>query len=389
MNRVLVVVPVYNHAASIRDVVRRCLMYCPDVLVVDDGSEDDVAGALSGLPVTIARHERNRGKGHAILTGACYAREHQKTHIITLDADGQHDPEQIPDFIAAANSHPDAILLGVRDFNSSNVPFSSRFGRAFGNFWVRLQTGVKIKDIQSGYRMYPVFVLNHLKYMFHTYAFEDEVIVRALWASVPVRQLAVKVHYPEREKRTSHFRRFRDNLRLTILNTHLTFRSIVPWPHLQIQYENGNFFTISHPLRIVRELLRNRDHPSRLALAGSLGVLLGALPLIGCHTVVILYVGSYFRLNKMLAIATSQLCMPPIVPALCIETGYYLRFGRLLTLENAPSFLSNASFLDLGYMGLQRLAEWFLGALLVGPLLAVVVSGIIMFVLSVAVQKSV
>jgi uncharacterized protein (DUF2062 family) len=210
-----------------------------------------------------------------------------------------------------------------------------------------------------------------------------------LWAGVPVRQLAVNVHYPERDKRTSHFHKFHDNLRLAILNAHLTFRSIVPWPHLQIQYENGNFYTISHPLRILRELIRNRDHPSRLAMAGSLGVLLGALPLIGCHTVVILYVASFFRFNKMVAITTSQICMPPFVPVLCMEVGHYLLSGRLLTLENASSFLSNASFLDLGYMGLLRLAEWFLGALLVGPLLAVVVSGIIMCVLSVTVQKSV
>ena len=387
MNKVLVVIPVYNHSASIHDVVCRCLKYCPDVLVVDDGSEQDVGTVLADLDVKIIRHERNRGKGQAILTAANYAVDHHKTHIITLDADGQHYPEQIPEFIAAANEHPDAIILGVRDFNSSGAPFSSRFGRAFGNFWVRLQTGVRVRDIQSGYRMYPVFVLNNLKYLFRTYAFEDEVIVRGLWAGVPVKEIAVKVYYPAHANRISHFCKFRDNLKLTVLNTYLTFRSIIPWPHLQIQYENGEFFIISDRVKIIKELFLNRNHPFKMAMAGSLGVFLGALPLIGCHTLVIIYLASLLRLSKILAIATSHICMPPIVPAICIEVGYYIRFGEFITLKNISS-LSDVSFLELGYLGLQRLAEWFLGALLVGPILAVVTS-IVLFALSLNIQKTI
>jgi glycosyltransferase involved in cell wall biosynthesis len=386
-NNILIVIPVYNHAATVRDVVSRCQKYLTDVLVVDDGSEEDVTALLDGLNVKVIRHELNRGKGQAILTAAHYARENNKTHILTIDADGQHYPEQIPDFIESVNKHPDSIIMGVRDFSASGVSFGSRFGRAFGNFWVRIQTGIKIKDIQSGYRVYPVFVLNNLKYMFHTYAFEDEVIVRALWAGVPVRELAVKVYYPAREKRISHFRKIPDNLKLTILNTYLTLRSIVPWPHLQIQYENGIYCTISHPLKILKELYGNRNHPMKLALAGSLGVFLGALPLIGCHTLVIIYVASHLRLNKLLAITTSHICMPPIVPALCIEAGYYIRFGRFITLENVSS-LSDTSFLELGYMALQRLAEWFIGALVIGPVLAVI-CGIIIFILSLNIQKTI
>jgi glycosyltransferase involved in cell wall biosynthesis len=387
MNNVLVVIPVYNHSSSIRDVVCRCLKYHPDVLVVDDGSEQDMGAVLTDLGVTIIRHERNMGKGQAILTAAVYAMDHHKTHIITIDADGQHYPEQIPEFIAAANNHPEAIILGVRDFKSSGVPFSSRFGRAFGNFWVRLQTGVRVEDIQSGYRMYPVFVLNNLKYLFRTYAFEDEVVVRGLWSGVPVKKIPVKVYYPAHTNRISHFCKFRDNLRLTVLNTYLTFRSIIPWPHPQIQYENGEFFMIGDRLKIMKELLLNRNHPYKMAMAGSLGVFLGALPLIGCHTLVIIYVASLLRLNKILAIATSHICMPPIVPALCIELGYYIRFGKFITIRNISS-LSDVSFFELGYLGLQRLAEWFLGALVIGPLLAVVAS-IVLFTFSLNIQKTI
>ncbi len=387
MNKVLVVIPVYNHKDTIRDIVSRCLKYHPDVLVVDDGSEQNVESLLSDLNVTIIRHEQNRGKGQAILTAANYAENHNITHIITLDADGQHYPEHIPEFIAAANEHPDATILGVRDFNSSDAPFSSRFGRAFGNFWVRLQTGFKVRDIQSGYRMYPVYVLNNLKYLFRTFAFEDEVIVRSLWAGVPVEEIAVNVFYPGKANRVSHFNKFRDNLNLTLLNIYLTFRSIIPWPHHQIQYKNGEFLLINDRLKIAKELLLNHSHPFKMAMAGSLGVFLGALPLIGCHTLVIIFFASLFRLNKILAIATSQICMPPVVPAICIEVGYFIRFGKFITFSDFSS-LSGVTFMQLGYLGLQRLAEWFIGALIVGPILAVIVS-IILFALSLNIQKTI
>ncbi len=384
--KILVVIPVYNHIETIHDVAVRSLEHHLDVLIVDDGSQDDVASMVSDLAVTVIRHNSNKGKGRAILTAARYADENNKTHIITLDADGQHYPEQIPDFLQKISNCPDAVILGVRDFASSDAPLSSRFGREFGNFWVRLQTGVKVRDIQSGFRAYPVFVLRHLKYMFDTYAFEDEVIVRSLWAGVSVKEVPVKVYYPKGDERISHFKKFRDNVKLTILNTYLTIRSLLPWPHLQIQYKNGAFCTISHPLKIVKELLTSQHRPSKLALAGASGVFLGTLPLIACHTLAIIYVASMLRLNKIMAIATSQICMPPVVPALCIEIGYYLRFGKFLTFQNASS-LTDTSFKELGYMGLERILEWFLGSLVLGPLLALV-TGAVVFVLSLSVQKT-
>lgn len=377
---ILIVIPVYNHASTVRDVARSCLEHHPDVLVVDDGSTEDVSSALEGLDVTIITHDHNRGKGQAILTASRWAEENNKTHILTIDADGQHYPDQIPDFLEAVRKQSNAVVIGVRNFADSDAPFSSRFGRSFGNFWVRLQTGKKVHDIQSGYRVYPVAVLNNLGFMFHTYAFEDEVIVRASWAGIPISEIPVKVFYATGDKRVSHFNKFRDNVRLTILNTYLTFRSIIPWPHLKLQYENGTFYTIKHPVQIIKTLLEKQDTPIKLAFSGALGVFLGAIPLLACHTIVTMYAAAHLRLNKIVAIAAGQICLPPFVPALCIEVGYFLRFGRFLTLENASS-LSEASFQELGSMGLQRLGEWFLGGLIVGPILGAL-TGIIIFILS-------
>jgi len=139
--RLLIVIPVYNHAGTLRDVVSRTLNICGDVLVVDDGSTDGSAEAIKDLPVRLIRHEKNRGKGSAILTAADEARKFDMSHIITIDADGQHDPANISQFIPVIRENPLALVIGKRIFNNKTVPFSSRFGRSFSNFWLRVETG--------------------------------------------------------------------------------------------------------------------------------------------------------------------------------------------------------------------------------------------------------
>lgn len=368
--KILIVIPVYNHAATLRSVVERALAAHPAVLVVDDGSSDRPLDTLHGLPVRLAVHPRNMGKGAAIITAARLALGLGMTHIVTIDADGQHDPADFPRFAEALAVEPMAIVVGKRDFTAANVPGSSRFGRRFSNFWLRLQTGRSLGDTQSGFRAYPLAVLVGLKLRERHYSFEIEVLVRAAWAGVPLREVDISVHYPPPGERVSHFHKFRDNLRLTLLNTHLTMRSVLPWPHRKLVRGEGGTVKVSifHPLRSLKMLLTENATPAQLAGAGALGVFLGAVPLIACHTIVILFACGFFRLNKVAAVSASQLCMPPLVPALCIETGYYLRHGTLLT---------EISLETLGYQGLERLYEWLLGSLLLGPLLAALMAALI------------
>ena len=132
----LIVIPVYNHAGTLREVVTRALAVCGDVLVVDDGSTDGSAEVLKGLPVRFIRHEKNRGKGAAILTAVEEARRLGMSHIITIDADGQHDPADMSRFMPLIKEDPLAIVVGKRRFSGKNVPFSSRFGRSFFQFLV-------------------------------------------------------------------------------------------------------------------------------------------------------------------------------------------------------------------------------------------------------------
>ena len=363
-----VVIPVYNQPLRLREVVSRSLEQGYSVLVVDDGSDEPVT--LDGLPAEIIRHDRNLGKGAAIMTAARHLKNEGITHIITLDADGQHYPEDLPELLKAVEEHPESVIIGVRDFESCNCPGSSRFGRAFGNFWVRLQTGTRVLDIQSGFRAYPVAALEAVKCRSKGYAFEVEFIVRALWGGLDVHHADVRVHYPRPEHHISHFDRLGDNLRLTLLNTHLTLRALVPWPHRKLA-DAGKPVSVLHPLRSIRALLSERATRRELGFAVALGVFLGAVPLIAFHTMAILIAAAFLRLNRVAAVAASQLCMPPVVPALCIEVGFFMRYGRFLTLSGVDD-LQGASFLQIGHMGLQRLLEWLLGSLVVGTVLAVV-----------------
>ncbi|MEJ2201030.1 MAG: glycosyltransferase family 2 protein [Desulfuromonadaceae bacterium] len=174
-DRVLIVIPVYNHAASLRRVVEGCLAVHSRVLVVDDGSSDEPLSRLAGLAVETLRHERNRGKGAAILSAAEQARQWGMSHIITIDADGQHDPADLPRFLEQLRQTPLALVVGRRDFSVPHVPGSSRFGRRFSNFWLRVQTGRRLTDTQSGFRAYPLFLLQGISWRQSGYAFEVEV----------------------------------------------------------------------------------------------------------------------------------------------------------------------------------------------------------------------
>jgi len=366
--RIIVVVPLYNHAATVRQVVQGVLARHAEVLVVDDGSTDQGLKRVADLPVRTHVHPANLGKGAAIRGAAREAHCLGATHIVTIDADGQHDPADLPLFFAAIQAHPRAVIVGTRDFAGANVPGLSRFGRSFSNFWLRVQTGRKLGDTQSGFRAYPLVLFEHLKLSENRYAFEVEVLVRSAWAGLELLDVPITVHYPPREQRVSHFHKFRDNVRISLLNTRLTLRSVLPWPHGRIiaSENDGQAISVTRPVASLKTLLREQATPPGLAKAAFLGVFLGTLPLLGVHTIVILFAAGYLALNRVAAVAASQLCMPPLVPALCIEVGHYLRHGV---------FLTEFSIQTLGYQALDRLWEWVLGSLVLAPLLAALVAG--------------
>lgn len=222
----LVVIPTKDNVETIADVARRSLEFVPDVLVVDDGSTDGTGDAVREV-CPVLTHPVNLGKGAALTTAFKHARENGFSHVIAVDADGQHLPEDLPLFLEAMRQDPWAIHLGVRDL--STAPGKSQFGRKFSNFWIWVETGHHVGDSQTGYRVYPVEPILSLALPKGRYEWEVEVLTRALWAGVAVRDVACRVFYPPEEQRVTSFRPFWDNVRISLLNTRLVLGRIL-WP---------------------------------------------------------------------------------------------------------------------------------------------------------------
>ncbi len=381
MNRVWAALPVYNNKATLREVAEGCCRMVPRVLVVDDGSTDcDVAGLLAGLEVTILKHERNLGKGQAILTAARHIEQQGGVYMVTVDTDGQHDPADLAAFLPLLADGDSRLVVGCRNFNTEHVPASSRFGRSFANFWLKAETGVTVDDCQSGFRAYPVRHVNRLSFKGSRYDFEAEVLAKTAWAGLDLVTVPVRVHYPKPGERVSHFKPFLDNLRLTRIHSMLVGRRLLPMPHRKL-VEKETALRLSlfrHPGKVLGMLLRENATPEGLAMAAAVGVFLAVLPLLFLHTLVILYVSLRLNLNKIVSLNVQHIAMPPVVPAVCIELGYYLRHGRWLT---------DLSFATVFAQFSSRLYEWFLGSLIVAPVLAAVVGGFV-FISAWAVRKA-
>lgn len=355
-----VVIPLYNHADSVRAVAERTLCVHPLVIVVDDGSTDHGAESLAGLPLHLVRLPRNCGKGAALLAGAEEAARRGASHMITLDADGQHYPEDIPLFLAALERDPTAIIVGRRDFSVPHVPRASRFGRAFSGFWMRVQTGIGVSDMQSGFRAYPMDVLRNLKFTEKGYAFEVEVLVRAVWAGFAIREVEIRVLYPPGSERISHFHPCRDNMRISLLNTRLTLRALLPVPFRQQGGDARERVSLLRPLESLRLLLRDASSPLHLGKSAGVALAISALPLPGLQSMLLLFCIGWMRLNRLCALTMIPLAWPPAVPGLGILLGYRLRNGHWLT---------EFSVQTLGYEAPQRLLDWVAGAFCLAPFL--------------------
>jgi len=354
--RVLAVVPVYDHAATLRAVVEGLLQLGLPVLVVDDGSADAPLDRLAGLPVETLRLERNRGKGAAILYAARRALEEGYDAILTLDADGQHYPSDAPALLKAAFRSWPAVAVGRRDMDVPNVPGSSRFGRAFSNFWVRLECGRRLEDSQSGFRVYPVSMLLETRYLSRRYTFEVEVLVRCAWAGMAIVEHPIRVVYQKGAERISHFRAFRDNLRLTVLHTFLVARSLLPRPGAWAKAREA----LRAPRAFLRGLATEHDSPMELAAAVGMGVFIGSLPIIPFGTAAIVFVNHRLGLNRLAGVGAANVCVAPFVPFLCVQAGHLMRTGHLWTAFNRQTLLREVHL---------RLGEWLLGSLVIGPLL--------------------
>ena len=228
-DRFAFIIPVYNHAATVAQVVKDAQALRFPIFIVDDGSTDNTYDQIKEIAgIQILRHQQNLGKGAAIMTGFAAASA-VADWAITIDADGQHYPQDAMRLIKAIPKKTRAVVVGARaDMVGKHVPWTSRFGRKFSNFWVRTSGGPAISDSQSGMRIYPLPEALNLKTKARRFQFEVEILVQAKRKGIPVVEAPVRVNYNPNGERISHFRPFVDFLRNSSTFTRLIFTRIFP-----------------------------------------------------------------------------------------------------------------------------------------------------------------
>ena len=214
--RCVIIIPVYNHEKWVRHTVERAAQTGFPVIVIDDGSTDSTPRVLASISgITVRRHEKNQGKGASLLTGFGVAIA-TADWAITLDADGQHDPAEVFSMLQAIPEGQRPFIIGKRKgMEHENVPWTSRWGRKFSNFWVWASCGKWFSDSQSGFRVYPLPETLNLGAKAKRYQFEVEILVLAMWRGIPTIEVPVKAIYDPAIERVSHFRPWVDFWRNT------------------------------------------------------------------------------------------------------------------------------------------------------------------------------
>ncbi len=211
-SRAAFVIPNYNHGQTVLSVVQQAQQTGLPVVVVDDGSTDGGTEKLMEYQgIHLIRHESNQGKGAALKSGFHAARELAE-FAITIDSDGQHDPQDGLRLLASVTENERPFIVGKREgmLDDPRIPWTSRFGRKFSNFWVRLSGGPKLSDTQSGLRLYPIEETLSLHTHARHYNYEVEVLALANWRGYPIREVPVSVEYFGKVQRISHFKPFTD-----------------------------------------------------------------------------------------------------------------------------------------------------------------------------------
>lgn len=319
------IIPTFNNARFIENLLKDVLNYCRDVIVVNDGSTDRTPEILSGFKtVRVISFSRNRGKGQALRAGFDLALEQGFDYAITLDSDSQHSAEDLPLFLNSLESEPGALVIGARQLNQVNVPGGNRFANWLSSFWFKIETGLKLKDTQSGYRLYPVRALKGIRTISGRYAYELEILVKASWQGIRITDVPVNVYYPPPEERITHFRPVLDFLRISLLNILLVFLGLLYYRPKQIiqKYRKKSLKQIFY-----EDIIKSDTPRYIIALSIAFGIFMGIFPVWGYQLVIGFFFAHLFKLNKAIFFIAANISIPPMIPAilyLSYVTGSYV-----------------------------------------------------------------
>ncbi len=362
-SKILVVVPTYNNPLTLAQVVEEVKGYSDEVLIVNDGSTEGITPQIiESLGVNSISYSPHRGKGYAIRQALRYAAREGYNYILTIDSDGQHYPSDIERFVDAVEESPGSLIIGSRNLRADNMPSKNTFANKFSNFWYHVETGQKLEDTQSGYRLYPIKNLALKHYFSNRYEFEVEVIVRAAWRGINVINIPIRVYYPPVEERVSHFQPLKDFSRISVVNTFLSTLAL-------LYYYPLKFVKACNPANFVRlvkrHIIETNESNSQIAAAIGLGFFFGIFPVWGYQMILAAAAAHLLKLNKAITLISSNISIPPMIPFILYGSymlgGVVLGSDRVIDLQNIT--------LEVVY---QDLMQYLIGA----SLLAVVGGGV-------------
>ncbi|MCB9426305.1 MAG: DUF2062 domain-containing protein [Flavobacteriales bacterium] len=362
--KVCVIIPTYNNERTLARVIDGVLVHTNEVIIVNDGATDSTPEILKSYQSLQQIHfKKNIGKGKALREGFKKAIELGYNYAVTIDSDGQHFPDDIPSFLKEIEISSDPILLiGSRNMEQDGIPKKSSFGNKFSNFWFWFETGIKLEDTQSGYRVYPLDILPK-KFFTKKFEFEIESIVRVAWKGVTVKNIPINISYNP-EERVTHFRPFKDFTRISILNTVLVVIALL---YIKPRDLFKNFKKKSLKRFIQEDLIGSGDSNLKISLSLALGVFIGIAPLWGVQTLLAISLAVFLNLNKLITFIGSNISIPPMIPFIIYGS---LQIGALFVSSKTFTFSQNKSTFE-------TIAEHFT-QYIVGSILLALISSIVL-----------
>jgi glycosyltransferase involved in cell wall biosynthesis len=369
-----VIIPTYNNGKTLEQVITDVLLYTADVIVVNDGATDQTPDILAKFgSLRVINIPKNRGKGYALRLGFHYALKQGFRYAITIDSDGQHYAEDLLKFTDKIEQEPDSVIIGARNMKHESVPGSSSFGHKFSIFWFRIETGLKVPDIQSGYRLYPLEKMERMRFFGRKFEFEVEVLARLAWKEVNITSVPVKVYYASKGERVSHFRKVHDFTRVSIANTLLVFTALL-WV---------NPFRFVKALRkksirkfIQEYVIKSNDSNMKIASSVTVGVFIGVIPVWGFQMLVAFGIAYWLKLNKFVAVAASNISIPPMLPLILflsyITGGFIIGYNKHM--------VKYSSGMTVEWVK-ENIVQYLVGSVVFGFLAAIVLGTITYFLL--------
>jgi glycosyltransferase involved in cell wall biosynthesis len=333
-----VIIPTYNNDKTLEKVISEVLIICRDIIIVNDGSNDNTSHLLDkySSQISIITHKKNQGKGKSLRDGFEYAIKKGIEYAITIDSDGQHYPEDIKLFSSKIKNSPKSIIVGVRDMKQEGVPKKSSFGNKFSNFWFWVVTGISLSDTQTGFRLYPLQKMKGMRFFTNKFEFEIEVMVRMAWKGIHFKEIPIRVKYDD--TRISHFRPLKDFTRISILNTVLVIIALfyyIPQRFLFILFGKERINKIKH------EFISQEGTKLHKALSIGFGAFMGVIPIWGFQMIVAVFFAYIFKLNKVIVLIASNISIPPFIPFILFGSYYC---GHLFVGGNKLVFSLNINF---------------------------------------------